>query len=287
MKKNIITIILMLSALLSFAAFEYIPGNVKVKSMRYCTSSLLMGIENAIINPASITATDIANISLSYENLYGFTHSFALYGSYMTQYGVMGAKFSEYFVLGDYANNDSIISTGTRMHTERVVNITYGIPLANVLSFGTNINLLYLEQIDNGSNIYYTIDMGLIGTIYKRWNLGIAVKNITNSYIAGTMTSNRYYIERTVSAGISFEPYSNFFTSFDVSKSAGWPTSFGGAVNYEIVEDVFIVRCGIRSFPIEYAGGFEIILNQFSIDYGYSANQYVNGIHLIQLNYNF
>ncbi len=287
MKKNIITITLILFALLSFAAFEYVPGNVKVKSMRYCTSSLLMGIENAMINPASITATNISDISLSYENLYGFTHSFALSGSYMTQYGVMGAKFSEYFVLGDYANSDSIISTGTRMHTERIVNITYGIPLANVLSFGTNINLLYLEQIDNGSNIYYTIDMGLIGTIYKRWNLGIAVKNITNSYIAGIMTSNRYYIERVVSAGISFEPYDNFITSFDVSKSAGWPTSFGGAVNYEIVEDVFIVRCGVRSFPIEYSGGFEIILNKFSIDYGYSANQYVNGIHLIQLNYNF
>ncbi len=287
MKRLIISIIFILSAVLLFAAFEYIPGNVKIKALTYNTTAGKMGIENAVINPASAAFTDLADISLSYENLFGFAHAFALTGAYKTEFGTMGAKYSEFFVLGDYADNDSIISTGTKMHTERTVALTYGIPLADMISFGTNINFLYLEQLDNGSNFYYTLDFGIIGTVYRRWNIGLSVRNISNSYITGTLTSYRYYFDRAVSAGLSFEPYDDFTALFDVSKSAGYPTSFGGGIDYGIMKDILILRFGIRTYPMEYAGGFEIKFNKFSLDYTYSATQYLNGMHLVQLNYNF
>lgn len=287
MKRITITLCMMLAAVMLFAAFEYLPGNVKVKAMRYNTTAIKMGIENAIINPASAAFTDKSDISLSYENLFGFTHAFALHGSYKTSYGTVGAKYTEFFVLGDYANADSLISSGTKLHTERTVAITYGVPLADVISFGTNINMMYLEQVDNGANLYYTVDLGLLSTIYRRWNIGLAVRNITNSYITGTLTSYRYYFDRSVSAGISFEPYDDFIASFDVSKSADYPTSFGGAVNYGIMEDVLTLRFGVRSYPMEYSGGFELAFGKISLDYTYAATQYLNNMHLVQLNYNF
>ncbi|MDY6787106.1 MAG: hypothetical protein SVK54_03160 [candidate division WOR-3 bacterium] len=288
MKKGILFLSLILFvAILVFPAFEYIPGAIKSKSMRFNCTSIVMGIDNAFLNPASITGVDKGDISISYENLFMFTHAFALTGGYRTDYGTVGLKYSEMFVLGDYADMDSVISTGTKLHTERTVQMTYGVKLADVMRVGTNVNALYLEQKNYGSNIYYTADIGIIGTVYNRWNLGIAVKNITNSYISGTLTNTRYYFDRTVSAGVSFEPYDNFITSFDVSKAAGRPTSIGGGLLYELVEDIFILRAGLRSYPMEYAGGFEVKKGQFSIDYGYTATRELSGMHLIQLNYKF
>lgn len=287
MKRISITLCLLLISVMLFPAFEYLPGNVKIKALRYNTTAIKMGIENALINPASAAYTYKSDIALSYENLFGFTHAFSLAGSYKTQYGTVGGKYTELFVLGDYADADSVISTGSRLHTERTVSITYGVPLADMISFGTNINMLYLEQADNGANMYYTVDLGLLSTIYRRWNIGIAARNITNSYITGTLTSYRYYFDRAVSAGISFEPYDDFITSFDVSKSADYPTSFGGGVNYGIMKDVLTLRFGVRSYPMEYSGGLELMFGQFSLDYTYAATQYLNGMHLVQLNYHF
>ena len=148
-------------------------------------------------------------------------------------------------------------------------------------------NILYLDQKDYGSNIYYTVDLGFIGTIYERWNIGIAVSNLTSTYIESSIDEHRYYFDRKVSAGISFLPYKNLITSFDVSKAAGWPTSFGGAIQYELFEDLFTIRAGVKSFPIQYGAGFEVQVRNFSIDYGYTADQFENAVHHIQLNYTF
>lgn len=288
MKKKLAIIALILAVSLAlFPAYEFMPGNVKVKTMTFNTTALILGIDNVIVNPASITGTDMAAVNASYENLLYLINTFAVAGAYKTPYGTIGAKYSELFVLGDYANTDSIISTGTRLYTERAGTVTYGIPLADVLSFGTNVNVLYLDQKDYGSNVYYTVDLGFIGTIYERWNIGIAVSNLTSTYIESSIDEHRYYFDRKVSAGISFLPYKNLITSFDVSKAAGWPTSFGGAIQYELFEDLFTIRAGVKSFPIQYGAGFEVQVRKFSIDYGYTADQFENGVHHIQLNYTF
>ena len=288
MKNKLAIIILILAVSLAlFPAYEFMPGNVKVKTMTFNTTALILGIDNVIVNPASITGTDVAAVNASYENLLYLINTFAVAGAYKTSYGTIGAKYSELFVLGDYANTDSIISTGTRLYTERAGTVTYGIPLAEVLSFGTNVNILYLDQKDYGSNIYYTVDLGFIGTIYERWNIGIAVSNLTSTYIESSIDEHRYYFDRKVSAGISFLPYKNLITSFDVSKAAGWPTSFGGAIQYELFEDLFTIRAGVKSFPIQYGAGFEVQVRNFSIDYGYTADQFENAVHHIQLNYTF
>lgn len=287
MKRFIAIFIILATAIALFPAYEFMPGNVKVKTMTFNTTSLIMGIDNVIVNPASITGTEYADVNASYENIMFLVNTFAAAGAYKTPYGTVGARYSELFVISDYADADSIITTGTRLYTERAGAITYGIPLADVLSFGTNVNILYMDQKDYGSNVFYTVDFGFIGTIYERWNIGLSVSNITSTYIESAIDEHRYYFDRKVSAGISFLPYKNLITSFDVSKTAGWPTSFGGAIQYELFENLFTVRAGVKSFPMQYGAGFEVTVNKFSIDYGYTSDQYQNGVHHIQLNYTF
>ena len=288
MKKFIISSFLFFAFILYiFPAFEFMPGNVKVKSMQYTTTALIMGMDNTIINPASLIGVDYIETNVSYENLYWFVHTFSASIGYNTGYGVIGGKYAELFVIGDNTDTDTVLATNARLHTERSFQLTYATKLADVLSFGSNVNFLYLSQLNSSSNFYYTFDFGLIGQVYERWNIGLSVRNASNSYIIGGIDQYKYYFDRTVSAGLSFEPYDNLTTSFDVSKSTGWPTSFGGGIEYEMYEGLFTIRAGARSYPIEYGAGFEIEFEKFSIDYGFTANQYISDRHHIQLNYSF
>ncbi len=288
MKKYIILfIIIFIFSINVFAAFEYTPGNVKIKSMQYSTTALIMGIDNTVVNPASVVGVNNIDLNVSYENLFLFVHSFAGAVGYKTEYGALAAQYTELFVIGDYTTEDSIIETDSKLHTERTFRLTYGIELSDIISFGTSANLLYISQKNQGSVFNYTFDFGLIGNIYERWQLGLAILNATDNYIIGGIDQYRYYIDRTVSAGIAFLPYDNLRTSFDVSKSADYPTSIGMGLEYDIMDDLFTIRAGARSYPVEYGAGFEVKMDKFSIDYGYSATQIIGEQHHLQLNYKF
>ncbi|MEO0233827.1 MAG: hypothetical protein ABIN11_01940 [candidate division WOR-3 bacterium] len=290
-KKVLIFIISFLLFLNSFAVFEYIPGNVQSKSMAFATTGMLTGIENITVNPASIVGLDKYQVSVSYENLYRFIHTVSISGGYYSNYGNLGLKYSELFVLGDYSNMDSIISTNTRLQTERVVQLTYGMGFNDVIMVGTNINFLFVEQkmegIDDNNNIYYTADLGIIGRIYDRWFIGLSVSNLTDTYIVGSMSNERYYITRKVSGGLTFSPYESLTTNFDLSKTSGEPTSFGFSFKSQIVKNVFTIFSGVRNYPATLGLGFELKIKNISIDYGYTTVINLPSRNHIQLSYSF
>lgn len=291
---NKIVLVFIISFLIflnSFAVFEYIPGNVQSKSMAFATTGMLTGIENIIVNPASIVGLEKYQVSVSYENLYKFIHTASIAGGYYSNYGNIGLKYSELFVLGDYSNIDSLISRNTRLQTERVVQLTYGLGLNEIIMFGTNINFLFIEQkmegIDGNNNIYYTADLGLIGKIYDRWYIGLSVSNLTDTYIVGSMSNERYYISRKVSAGLTFNPYEILTTNFDVSKTSGEPTSFGFSLKSQIVKNVFTIFSGVRNYPTTLGLGFELKFKNLSLDYGYTTVINLPSRNHIQLSYLF
>jgi len=287
MKRILISIIIFVLTLPVFAAFDYMPGNVLAKTLSGNTAAWVSGIDNITVNPASITGVKNLDFYISYENMYLFTHTFAAAVGYNSGFGGLGFKYSEFFVIGDYANTDSIISSNTRLHTERVGQLTYGLAFDEYFSIGANVNLLYLQQLDYGDNIYYTIDLGAVGTVYDRWTIGVSVANITASYVNGLMENYRYYMDRSISAGLSFQPYDGVTTLFNVSKSAGYPTSFGFGLIYELLKDRFMITASAKSYPMEYGAGFRVKVNRFSLDYGYTAATALTGNHHIQLNYAF
>lgn len=282
----IITAVLALTMPL-FAAFDYMPGNVLTKTLCGNTSAWAGGMDNISVNPASITGVRNIDISVAYENLYFFAHTFAAAAAYRSSFGAIGIKYSEFITLGDYADADSIISSNTRLHNEKVAQLTYGLSLDEYISVGANVNVLYLWQLGFGDNIYYTVDLGASGRIYDRWVLGISVANITASYINGVMENYRYYMDRSISAGLSYEPYEGVTTMFNVSKSAGYPTSFGFGTVYELLKDRFMITAGVKSYPMQYGAGFRVKVSKFSVDYGYTAAAALSSNHHIQLNYSF
>ncbi|PIP14233.1 MAG: hypothetical protein COX48_01965 [bacterium (Candidatus Stahlbacteria) CG23_combo_of_CG06-09_8_20_14_all_34_7] len=291
MKKIILFLSIICTFNITFAVFEYMPGNVQPRTMCLATTSLIMGIDNIVANPASISGVRHIDGYLSYENLYMFTHAASAGFGYKFSSNAVGLKYSEFFVIGDNANEDSILAENTRLHTERTVQLTYGGNLQDMISVGTNVNFLYLSQKnevqEDFNNMYYTVDFGLIGRIYKRWSLGISVFNLTNTYINGYMDTYRYYIERKVSAGLSFEPYKNLITSFDVSKVSEEPTSFGFGIVYELMKNTFEMTTGVRSYPVSYGGGFKAKFNKFEVDYGYTGIMQLPSRHHIQISYYF
>ncbi|HAV91822.1 TPA: hypothetical protein DCW38_01395 [candidate division WOR-3 bacterium] len=291
MKKIIFILIAVCSFTMLFAVFEYMPGNVQPRTMCLATTSLIMGIDNIVANPASISGVKRIDGYLSYENLYLFAHAATAGFGYKFNSSAVGLKYSEFFVLGDYADEDSILAENTRLHTERTVQLTYGGMLQDVISVGTNVNFLYLSQKNETqqdfNNLYYTVDLGLIGKIYDRWSLGISVFNLTNTYINGYLDTYRYYVERKVSAGLSFEPYTNLVTSFDVSKVSEEPTSFGFGIVYEIVKNTFEITTGVRSFPVSYGAGFKAKFDKMSVDYGYTGIAQMPSRHHVQISYFF
>ena len=291
MKKIIFILIFVLSFSSVFAVFEYLPGNVQPRTMCLATTALIMGIDNIIANPASITGVNRIDGYLSYENLYLFTHAATAGFGYKFNSSAVGLKYSEFFVMGDYADEDSVLEENANLHTERTVQLTYGGNLQDLISVGTNVNFLYLSQKsedpESFNNLYYTVDVGLIGKIYERWLIGISVFNVTNTYINGYMDTYRYYIDRKVSAGLSFEPYKNLVTSFDVSKVAEEPTSFGFGIIYEILKNTFEITSGVRSYPVSYGAGFKAKFNKLAIDYGYTGVAQMPSRHHIQISYFF
>ncbi len=292
MKKIIlIFIISFLTFIYSYAAFEYIPGNVQTKSMAYATTGMISGIDNITVNPASIMGLDKYQVSVSYENLYRFIHAASLSGGYFSDYGNIGLKYSELFVIGDYSNGDSLLSTNTRLQTERVVQLTYGLGFNDLIFFGTNLNFLFIEQkmegVDANNNIFYTADLGMIGKVYDRWFIGLAVSNFTDTYIVGAMSNQRYYITRKVSAGLTYLPYESLTTNFDISKVSGEPTSFGFSLKYQLIKNLFTIYSGVRSYPTNLGIGFEMKIKNLSIDYGYTTVVNLPSRNHIQLSYSF
>ncbi|MDD3803305.1 MAG: hypothetical protein PHW02_02830, partial [bacterium] len=269
----------------------YMPGNVQPRTMCLATTSLIMGLDNVVANPASITGVKRMDAFLSYENLYSFTHAASAGFGYRFSSSAVGLKYSEFFVLGDYANEDSIIAENANLHTERTVQLSYGGNLQDVISLGTTVNFLYLSQKNESqedfSNMYYTVDAGLIGKIYERWLIGISVFNLTNTYINGYLDTYRYYVERKVSAGLSFEPYTNLTTSFDISKVSEEPTSFGFGIIYGILKNTFEITTGVRSYPVSYGAGFKAKFDKLTVDYGYTGIAQMPSRHHIQLSYFF
>jgi len=291
MKKTVIIIIIALSFSGVFAVFEYMPGNVQPRTMCLATTSLIMGIDNIVANPASITGVKRMEGYLSYENLYMFAHAASAGFGYSFPTSAVGVKYSEFFVLGDYASEDSILAENARLHTERTVQLSYGGALQDIISIGTNVNFLYLSQKnevqEDFNNMYYTVDAGIIGKIYERWFIGISVFNLTNTYINGYLDTYRYYVDRRVSAGLSFEPYKNLITSFDVSKTAEEPTSFGFGIVYEILKNTFEITAGARSYPVSYGAGFKATFNKLTLDYGYTGIAQMPPRHHVQISYFF
>ncbi|MGE3063174.1 MAG: hypothetical protein AB7T10_06020 [bacterium] len=291
MKKLLLIFIFVFSFSALFAVFEYLPGNVQPRTMCLATTSLIMGLDNIVANPASITGVRGIDAYLSYENLYLFTHAATAGFGYKFPTSAVGLKYSEFFILGDYADEDSIISENTNLHTERTVQLSYGGNLQDIISVGTNVNFLYLSQKnesqENFNNMYYTVDAGLIGKIYERWLIGISVFNVTNTYINGYMDTYRYYIERKISAGLSFEPYKNLVTSFDISKVTDEPTSFGFGIIYELLKNTFEISTGVRSYPVSYGAGFKATFNKFTVDYGYTGVAQMPSRHHVQISYFF
>ncbi len=275
----------------SFASFDYIAGNVRSRTMVLATTAIVNGIDNIVVNPASIAGINKYEFNISYENLYRFIHSVSIAGGYGSSYGNLGLKYSELFVVGDHSDQDSIITENTRLQTERVVQLTYGLDFNDNIMIGTNVNFLYLEQkligVTDNNNIYYTADIGMIGKIYDRWFMGISITNITNTAINSSLNSERYYLTRKVSGGLTFKPYETLITSFDVSKISSQPTSFGFSVDYDLAKNLFSIYSGLRSFPTTFGLGFRLYIKKLSIDYGYSTVFNLPSRNHIQLSYTF
>lgn len=146
--------------------------------------------------------------------------------------------------------------------------------LSTSLSLGYNIRLFQLTYNNfegTGATQETTealFDFGIMATLYDRLYFGAFLKNVGNTKVG---LEHDQELLREMQVGIAYNPYPGVWTNFDLSKEIGYDNRYHFGVDYEVFNEndvMFDVHIGFVSNPNQFAYGFELGFDGYSVLYG-------------------
>jgi len=270
-----------------FSTYDYTGS--KATAMSGAVTSGPSGLHNIFHNPAQLSTIEGKHYINGFTNIFNqdflpYYNIGLLYNSFAISYEELSTKigdtdlssesvlsFSNGFTF--YSDRQSLIQSGFRFNF-------YQFDLgesSGVSGDGSGIEL--------GSTSGYGIDLGFQGVLNERFFIAYYMQNIFSSNIGYGLSND---LPKTLTIGLSYMPYEDLITSFDINQLAGnaqQEIRFG--IEY-LISDTFILRSGIQNNPNRFSAGFEYkFLEKYNFSYGILTHHIMPSTHQVTFSFIF
>lgn len=248
----------------SHALFEWRNTGAEALGFSEGYTAVARGVEAIPFNPAGLADTKSYSARASYIPIYGGL-----------DVGLRSADFSTayafpVFVIGFRAQDvgaDLGDESGGR-YAEETFTLSLARYLNNNLRAGLNLNAYHL-QFPNpfGSGTSFGADLGILADIYTRWRFGFMLENLNH----GSMKTKegKEPLPEALCIGLSFIPFEDAATVFDIRKEPDYPARFAFAQEIAFWSKRLRIRGGILSegerFRWTAGAGFSLL--NLTLDY--------------------
>jgi hypothetical protein len=158
---------------------------------------------------------------------------------------------------------------GYEQYRQSRYGLGYSLQLTERFSAGVQVNAQQLRLANNyGSSFNGTIEAGLMAKISEKWKIGASIMNIGRQRISSL--EDRF--TSVMRIGAFYQPSKKITVLFEVEKEVIHPIAIKGALEYQIIEPLF-VRLGAQSGPTNFAFGFGYKRKGINIDFGTRYHQ--------------
>ncbi|KQC13247.1 MAG: hypothetical protein APR63_09085 [Desulfuromonas sp. SDB] len=284
MRKNIIIslALLILFGQIGYAAFEETESSPRAEGMSESVTAIVSNPLEAIYNPGGLTNIDNIEVVSYYRKPYGLFQSAGAGFAIPSKIGVSALNLRWFSVQGDYRNGDSIlIEADAELHREATVSLSHGVALQDNFSIGSTVHVYNLKQARFGSTYALGFDLGVAGTLYDYWKVGISLHNINSPSLG---KENPEELPRVLRAGFAFSPTSSINSSFEIRHEVGFPLRFSTGHEFT-VSRYLTFRTGVQTEPVRFSAGLSINFNPFILNYAVVQHAVLPWTHQISVGY--
>jgi tetratricopeptide (TPR) repeat protein len=260
-------------------------AGVRSVSMGSAYTSLSDDNGGIAFNPAGLAWLPRQQASLLYYPLYENTLMNSItYGMPILDFGTAAAAF--YRVSTDGIKGYDALDTALSdfSYGEYKVSIVYAKPVSESLSIGMRVNA-YGVNVLKVNSAGFGADAGLIYRPMEWLSMGIMLENIVKPYIALMGASEDLPQRYVMGASGSFSA-SGFKAVISADFLAGEREKFKYRAGAEIgYNSMIFLRAGYDDGQMCFGGGLELF--NASVDYAYVAGQYMGGLSVMGVSYNF
>jgi hypothetical protein len=271
-RKALLGVLCTLSCL--FAVFEDMETGTRAEGMAGAFTAVADDACAIHFNPAGLAQVEKFNGCVLYkllysgvgENLHNATLNAALP---LGRLGTVGASLQD---------------MGFALDQERALTLSHGFRLAKDLHLGYGLAGYMVSMQDMGSGFALGLDLALHARLYKRWAVGFMAHNLNMPRIGA---SEKNFLPRLLNFGISFTPATGIVSSVDVSKEVGKPTRLAVGQEFSIVEDLLVLRAGVRTEPVRFGFGLGTGTRNIHVDYAVATHPELALTHNLGLSVSF
>ncbi len=260
-------IILILSLL---QAFERYQVSAHSQSLSFACVATVQGIDALRINPAALAFLDINSISACYE--YTFSHIEGLQNIF---FGFAKPVFRGGLGVG-------VSQFGFEEQKEQAMTAGYGLGLSKDFHVGASFDLYMIQNKRTGTGISYGLNFGMLGTLSKKWFLGVYGHNLNQPQFGNSEVGR---LPSSFQTGIGYKPFEDITSEIDLSiLEQNIRLHTGGKFS---IFDFISLRTGFTTNPNSLSGGVEIIYKNIKVDYAcaYLVDLPLN--HMLSINFEF
>jgi len=175
---------------------------------------------------------------------------------------------------------------GVTLLSEKNYVVSHGITLLHdihsSLDFGYSLNMYHLKIDSFGSQSALGINVGLLATLHQRTRIGFTVYNLNNPAVG---INNEHDLPQRMAMGISYEPYAEVITNFELKKSIDGNTEIHAGSEVKVL-DMLTLRLGLKTNPKSFSTGLRFDMYNILIDY--AVNTHTIGLtHHFGIGYKF
>ena len=285
MKKLIILFAIVFSIISLNAIFKDYTPSVAARGMGGAFYSSGDDVTSIFYNPACLVLTE-DQVKFGYTRL--FNEKFMVNKTFSFSYdipkfGKAGFAIQAFDV--EYLDED--------LMSEKIFTLAHSFKLlkdySSELYFGYTANMYTLDIMDNSNAASFGLNIGMLGILYKRTQIGFAITNINKPEIG----KSHEEIPQKMAIGITYLPYSGVKTSIELKKELNSEfsseydkTEIHSGLEVELFE-VLALRAGVSNNPYSLSFGFGVNAKDVLVDYAYNTHSNLNGTHHISVGYQF
>lgn len=231
-------------------AFERYAGSAHAAALAHAFTAQADGVDAIRFNPAALSALNQNQVLTGYEYVLsgieglhnitiGFARPFA--------FGAFGIQLSEF---------------GFSEQKEQALTLAYGLSLSKDLKLGIGGDLYFINNRRTGHGLSYGLNVGFIGTIYKKWTLGVFGHNLNQPQFGSGEEGG---LPADLRAGLAYEPFEGITSEIDFSM-VGDNLRIHMAGEFRLFDIIFL-RAGTKTNPSVVSGGLGVVYKFMKIDY--------------------
>ena len=241
---------------------------------------------NAVFyNPAGLTLAG-NNLMISYTNRFGNDferlNTIGLSMELPKKFGTLGIGLHAFDV--DFQD--------VNLMSEKIYALAHSLTILkdvhSEVYCGYTVNMYHLSIQSFGSQPSFGFNLGLLAILHQRTRLGFSVSNLNNPKVG---EDNSHELPQKLGMGISYIPYEDVITSFELKKTAGDDeTGESGTEIHTGIEcriyKMLSLRFGARNKPTSYSMGARFELFDIMIDYAFNTH-IIGDTHHFGIGYKF